>query len=235
MNAHSSEQQAKPVGGIVFFLSLLVLCFLSVFNLTVLPGLFKWERVMFKNWLFFLVGVAVGTLLAHLFIRGTPAVFIHELKHMIISNLAGNKIAGLPIYQRKSGKFAYKYSPQTAPYNAFIALAPYILPLNTIAILLAALPFFFANHNWLCITVGFGYGTDMALNLRDISPLQSDITFIRGGYKVGLLYIIAMNITIFTIIAAWVCADVQGLAYLLQKLWTWGLSLAGISQAMSNI
>lgn len=208
------------VGGIAFFASLFLLGLLGLLNLACLPTLL--DRQALGNWLYFSPALMCGALLARFLVRGHLSVFLHELKHSILANLAGNKAGKMRIRSR-SGEFAYKYSAETAPYNAFIALAPYLIPIFSFAALALSLPFFYDNQRILLLALGLGYGMDMVLNLRDISPHQPDIYLIRGGYLAGLAYIIAMNLTLFTIVAAWVCQGTNGLTQLLENLWRVGL------------
>ena len=107
----------------------------------------------------------------------------------------------------------------TARVAAFIALAPYWVPLFTVVGLpLAAL----AAPQYPLLVVGVGgllFGSDWYLNMRDFSPHQTDITGIRGGYAIGALYILAMNVTLSSIVLAWVARDLAGLLALVQNLW----------------
>lgn len=215
--ATKQETKPTPVGGLAFFSSLVVLCLLGPYNLGFLIAHLSFGVLI--NWLYFLLALFAGFFLARFTIRGHPAVFIHELKHSILSNLVGNKAQSLSV-RRSSGKFAYKYTPDTAPYNAFIALAPYILPLFALASFLIGLPFFYQTHWALVILVGLGYGMDLSLNLRDVSPYQSDLYLIRGGFRIGLLYLIAMNLTLLSILLAWVGDGRAGLIGLFTGLWS---------------
>jgi hypothetical protein len=54
--------------------------------------------------------------------------------------------------------------------------------------------------------------------MRDISPVQTDITLIRGGYSVGLLYISAWNFIIAALLFAWAFQGVEGLLALLEAV-----------------
>ncbi|RMG42814.1 MAG: hypothetical protein D6719_05325 [Candidatus Dadabacteria bacterium] len=206
----------EKIGGFAFFLSLFFLLFLAIFNLTLLPSL--WDSYAFSNILRFSAAFLVGGWAAHYLIRGRTSVFIHELKHSIVSNLAGNKAKGMKIAER-SGHFEYQYTKATEEYNAFIALAPYFFPLFTLPALGISLIFWYHNHAALVFAAGVGYGLDSLLNIRDIGPHQTDFTVIKGGFRVGLLYVVAMNTTLFTILMAWVMQEVFGLKFLLYGLW----------------
>ena len=59
---------------------------------------------------------------------------------------------------------------------------------------------------------------DCIMNARDISPHQTDFTEVRGGYPLGLVYVIAMNLTIFSYYASFVSQGIQGPKLITLKL-----------------
>jgi len=209
-------KQQKSVGGFPFFISLFALLFLGIYFITVLPSL--QDSYAYSNWFRFLAGFVLGCWGASVFIKGHISVFLHELKHSIISNLVGNRSRGMKI-RKHTGHFEYSYTQQTAEYNAFISLAPYWFPLFLIPACIIALTLWHHDHQLLVAVIGIGFGIDAVLNLRDISRVQTDITGITGGYSIGLLYIAAMNLTIFTTLAAYISQGTFGLKYLTYSLW----------------
>lgn len=215
-------------GGIAFFMSLFFLTVLTLSNIYSLPGL--WGPVALQRLVRFLAGFVVGGWFASTLIKGRHAVLIHEVKHAIISGFAGNKWKRMKV-KGDSGYFRYAYSKSTAEYNAFIALAPYWLPLFTLPALLIALPIWWHSHELVIVIVGIGYGADCILNIRDISPVQSDITHITGGFNVGLSYIVVINLAVVTILLAWVMEGVTGLTFLLFGLWKICLHIVAYYQA----
>jgi hypothetical protein len=52
------------------------------------------------------------------------------------------------------------------------------------------------------------------MNARDISPVQSDIHLIRGGFYVGLLYILSWNMLIAALAFAWALNGLLGISEL---------------------
>jgi hypothetical protein len=224
MSSRSKEPQElsrnNRVGGIAFFVSLIFLCLLATLNSLTLIAMQESGTVL--RWVAFTAAGAVGFFLAHRFSPERFAVFVHELKHSIVSNLAGNRAKRFKV-QDRSGSFTYEYTKQTAAYNAFIALAPYWFPLFSIVGIPSLVFLLSPVHPWaptvVLLLAGILWGADCSFNLRDISPVQTDITGIRGGYRVGVLYIIAMNITLFSFLAAWVSRDIEGLYLLGKALW----------------
>jgi hypothetical protein len=211
------EVDTSPVGGLPFFISLFCLLLLATVNLITLPSLI--DTRAYYNWRWFIFGVIIGAMAAGTLIQGKLKVFIHEFKHSVVSRLAGNKEKRMK-FRNRSGYYQYSYTQQTKKYNALISLAPYFLPLFTIfSLLLMFVPQLSENPNTLLLLVGIAYGGDLVLNVRDISPVQTDITEITGGYTMGLLFILAMNITIFTFLAAWVSQGLFGLKALVIVLW----------------
>jgi len=208
MGAKEKEDKTdEKVGGFAFYLSLLVLIPLGL--LVILISFSTWNLSCAQSTAVFLVGCLVGFVVGHSMIRGKLSVFLHEFKHSLISNLVGNKAKGMKI-DTNSGHFEYKYSKATSHYNAFISLAPYIVPIATIISVPIAIAFFRSDHRLMVLVVGIGYGIDILLNIRDISPIQTDITGIRGGYKIGLTYILAWNLVIFGFLASWVFHGISG-------------------------
>jgi hypothetical protein len=205
----------QRVGGFAFYLSLLALTPTSIIFLALtLPRVSKADPATLS---IFAITTILGAAFAQYGIRGHISVLIHEFKHSLVSNFAGNRHKGMEIHE-DSGHYEYTYTKLTAHYNALISLAPYIAPVFTgIALGLGAL---FLRANALLYTglVGFGFGIDLVLNLRDISPIQTDISTIRGGYWVGILYIAVWNLTILALVLAWVFQGVHGLTLLLDNL-----------------
>ncbi len=116
-----------------------------------------------------------------------------------------------------SGSLQYEYTEQTAHYNAFIALAPYILPVFTFIGTLITLALQSGNPLVPLIIIGVAYGVDLFMNARDISPIQTDISLIRGGFYVGLLYIAAWNMIILAFVLAWAFNGLAGIAALFES------------------
>lgn len=202
----------------LFFLSLL--CLLNYSALPALLDADSWPAA-----LQFMAAAFLAFWVTPFFVRGRLSVLLHELKHALLSGFAGNRARNLSLSRSGGGEFEYEYTQETAPYNAFISLAPYITPLFSLPVfivLIFALP---QQHSLAVLLVSLAYGADLRLNLRDISPRQTDITHIRGGFAVGLLYILVMNLTIFGILAAWVLKGTFGLRFLLFGLWQFVLAL----------
>ncbi len=213
---NKKEVALSKVGGFYFYLSLLALFFLSLSNIESLRALISLEAGPAIG--LFLIASILGIMGSHLFIRGSFSVLLHELKHSIVSNLSGNKSKGWTI-KKNSGEFRYEYTKDTAHMNAIIGLAPYLFPLFLIVAALVAIPLSYRSHELTIILIGFAAGVDLHLNIRDISPVQTDLTTIRGGYWVALLYITAMNFVIFTLVLSWVVAQGNGLLAMAQGLY----------------
>lgn len=205
-----SEKQ-EPVGGFAFFLSMAVLIPTGVASISL--ALSSWQMSFLPAVGSFLSGFLLGCFVAHTMIRGPLHVFIHELKHAVVSNLVGNKSKGIK-YGDEAGAFRYQYTKRTSHFNAFISLAPYCLPIATVVALVAAETTMRSEHRIAAFIVGIGYGIDTVLNSRDISPIQTDITLIRGGYHVGLAYIAAWNIAFLGVLVSWVFQGFEGVKLL---------------------
>lgn len=215
---HATEPapvESSVVGGFAFFLSLGALLPTGLLLTTL--TFFRIGSADLEATLTFVIAGIAGAVIAHLGIKGHISVLIHEFKHSLVSNLVGNKYKGMKIEQ-DSGYFQYAYTKSTAHYNAFISLAPYIVPVFTFLGTLLALTFFRHDHTFAALSVGVGYGVDLVLNIRDISPIQTDLSLIRGGYYVGLLYIIAWNLMIMGSVCAWVFHGFSGHLMMLEDI-----------------
>lgn len=203
-------------GGLAYFMSFAFLLLICGMNVYLLPLL--WDTTARSNVMKFFAGVIVGGWFAGSFIRGKHSILVHELKHAIVSGLAGNRWKKLKI-KRQSGYFQYSYTKKTRDYNAFIALAPYWLPFFTIPALLIGIPLWYGNHTAIAVIAGIGYGADLIMNLRDISPRQTDLTLITGGYGLTLLYLFTINLAVVTLLLAWIMQELFGLKFLLYGMW----------------
>lgn len=206
------------VGGIVFYTSLVCLLFLAVHNGYLLPALLFHQVQSGYRVAEFMLGAAFGCWFASMFINGHLSVLFHETKHSVFSGLVGNKAKKMKV-KKDTGSFQYTYTNATKDYNAFIALAPYWMPLFTVPTV-GAVALLVGQPSLVSLfAVGAAYGADTFMNVRDIHPKQTDILNINGGYKIGLLYIVAMNLALLTILLAWVMQGVFGLKLLLYGLW----------------
>lgn len=210
--------EQKAVGGFAFFLSLLALVLIDLSNLSAIPALKKVAHFSFS--LYFFGAFALGLVIGLFVFTQHLKVFIHELKHALLSGLVGNRWRGMMVKGR-SGHFEYAYSSRTARYNAFISLAPYWIPLFTLLFLLIASAAFGSRPTWIMAALGFGYGIDLVCNMRDVSPHQTDFSLIRGGFVVGLIYVIAINLMILSILLTYVFAQHAGLELLVVTIWNW--------------
>jgi len=203
------------VGGFAFFLSLAALLPTGLLFFTLSIAQLRSADLTLAG--IFIASCLFGAMLAQACVRGHISVLIHEFKHSLISNLVGNKFKEMRINEH-SGHVQYAYTKRTAHYNAFIALAPYIVPVFTFVATLIAIACFRGDEVGTLVIVGLAYGADLLLNIRDISPVQTDITLIRGGYSVGLLYIAAWNFLIAALLFAWAFQGVAGLLTLIEAV-----------------
>ena len=139
---------------------------------------------------------------------------VHEFEHALLSGLLGNRWKAM-VVKSDHGHFEYEYTKDTEHHNATIALAPYFFPLFTITSLSAVWLLKVQPHYVAALLVGLGYGIDITLNVRDISPAQTDFSNITGGFTVGLLYTILINITILSLLLSWVFQGMYGIKSLL--------------------
>lgn len=208
-------EASEPIGGFAFFLSLGLLLPAGLVMLSL--ALQQARGTNLQTALAFFGSLTSGALLAQNLIRGHLSVLLHEFKHSLISNLVGNKYKGMRIDEH-SGDFKYAYTKKTAHYNAFISLAPYIVPVFSFVGSLISYTAARGEALLSCVIMGICYGIDLTLNIRDISPVQTDLTDIRGGYNVGLAYILAWNLLIASIVLAWAFQGVTGITHLFGSL-----------------
>lgn len=211
----TTKSEGDRTGGFAFFLSLAALCPSGL--ILIYLAFSAVESIDTQAFAVFGAAWIMGIVLGHSIIRGHASVYIHESKHAIVSNLVGNKRKGMKI-DANSGHFTYSYTKKTAHFNALIALAPYILPVFTFLAAIVAFALFREDHLFAALVLGFGFGVDTALNVRDISPIQTDINTIKGGYGIGLLYIFSWNLVIFAVLLTWVFGGKAGLTQVLHHI-----------------
>lgn len=220
--AHKKLPKQGKIGGVPFFVSLIFMTLLSM--LLAVAALSQIVHAQPERVSAAIPGMIFGASVASLIIRGKLSVFLHELKHSILANLVGNRAKEMKV-RATYGYFLYEYTRATAKHHAFISLAPYIIPLFSIAgALLCATVI---RDQLPCVVVwSICYGIDLVLNLRDISPYQSDFNDLRGGFTTGLLYVIATNIVIGSLALAWICAGSAGVVGAVSSAWTIVMMLA---------
>ncbi len=201
----------EVVGGFAFFLSLLFL--LPTGAIFLIVALLQIRFAELSSVVLFVASLIVGVGFAHYAVKGHFSVLVHEWKHEVVSSLVGNKNKRMEV-RAHTGSLQYEYTKQTAHYNAFIALAPYILPICTFIGILLTLAVGSSNPRVPLVIIGICYGIDLLMNARDISPVQSDIHLIRGGFYVGLLYILSWNMLIAALAFAWAFNGLLGIGEL---------------------
>lgn len=201
------DTTGDPVGGIALYLSIIAFTLIAISNSWVVISLFSIESL--PRWIYFAIGILLGFAIQSLVMRGEFAVLLHEFKHLFLASVVGNKVKKLKVGDL-TGHVQYSYTKKTAHYNAMIALAPYWLPIFTVP---ACISLFtpYGRQDPMLMVIGLCYGIDLLSGCRDIGRHQTDITLIRGGYFFGIWYLVAAHLTVFTLLAAWVSAELPGL------------------------
>lgn len=213
------KEKRAAVGGISFFFSYFVLILLSFSNIYVL-GLVLSEALFF-NVVILLCGAIVGLWAAYTFFSGQISVLIHEYKHAILATLVGNKWKRLKL-EGMGGSFQYSYTKDTAQYNAFIGLAPYFLPVLTFFGCIFFIILMNKSIETALLVLGILHGAELYFNWKDASPIQTDLTDIRGGFLVGLGYVTFANIVITSLVMIAALGGTSGLSKLGEALWVLG-------------
>jgi hypothetical protein len=201
------EAKQSRHGGFSFYLSL-VIQFLLI--LIILPAVI---HIFFSKGIFqslgFLIAMLAGIACTPFIIAGKLRVFIHEWKHSFISSLAGNRARGMKI-ESETGHFEFAYTKRSAHNNAFIALAPYFVPVfSPLALALAAV--FLRDYQYLQrIIVGFFFGIDLFCNWYDVSPVQTDLSQLRGGFSIGVFFAAVSNLILLLLFLTWAAAGFEG-------------------------
>ncbi|MCB0328566.1 MAG: hypothetical protein KDD70_02850 [Bdellovibrionales bacterium] len=228
MPPKKSKTPQQVQGGMAFFASYLVLLALSCVSVKVL--IIVLLNSTLGHLLFPTIGVILGWWAGYTLFRGQPSVLLHEYKHAILATLIGNKWKKLKL-DGMSGAFHYTYTKDTAEYNAFISLAPYFLPVLTLlGLLLYAIVSYHSLEGAIIITTAF-HGAEIYFNLKDASPIQTDLTDIRGGYYSALGYIAVSNTFITSMLFIWIIGGPDGLQLWLDGLWGLGVLLVAAVRA----
>jgi hypothetical protein len=159
--APDKKNQPIKVGGIAFFSTLAALLILALSNTVGLVLLAPQADPL--RWIYFLAGLAAGWFIVRRLGPGRVGIFLHELKHRVISNLAGNREKSLKVADN-SGEFEYEYTKYTARYNALIALAPYWFPLLFVPVFVVCLLTPLRETAPALALCGLAFGIDFKLN-----------------------------------------------------------------------
>lgn len=229
MSQGKGKKTRLKLGGLAFFFSYLASLPLALAGIiTVSTILFMTDEPLL---LVTGAGFILGWWFGYTLLRGEISVLIHEYKHAIFALFVGNKWKKLKL-QGMSGAFHYAYTKDTAEYNAFISLAPYFLPVLTFIGLLFYPMIRHANEFSATLFLIAVHGAELYLQLKDATPIQTDLTDIRGGYWISLLYIIAMNICITSLLLLWILGGWDGLGLFGNELYQLGLLVVAIVRAM---
>ncbi len=210
------KDKLEKSGGLAFFLSFPAISYLN-FSLSIgVIGLYNTQDSFLFLWIF--AGIVLGFCLSPIFTRGKIYVFSHEVKHAIVASLAGNKWKRMDIQRDGGGEYQYSYTKKTAHLNAFIALAPYWFPLLTIPASLLTLSKI-AQPEILRILIGTCLTLDLIAGMKDLGPHQSDLSTIRGGPKLAMIYVLLMNMFVIMIVASWSLSGLQGLKFQAINVW----------------
>lgn len=215
---NEEKKQKASIGGVFFLVGIPCLAIVGLSSLKTLPKL--WDSYALAASARFAAGLILGIFLARIVVKGKLRVLIHEFKHSLVSGLVGNRAKSLHV-NSETGHFEYEYSSETEKYNAIIALAPYWIPLFSIIFVAIGLFKLTPSHLIWVFIVGIGYGIDLVCNFEEVSPHQTDLNTITGGFWVGLTYVLLINLTVFALLLAWVFQDLQGLKLVFYDLAVW--------------
>ncbi len=230
----SEDKPSKKVGGFAFLISIPALTLLvSGIYYVIIPRVFSINTDALA-WL--TGGCMLGLILAKPVSKGRLYVFLHEVKHAVVSSIAGNKWKKMKVGP-ETGSFEYTYYKHTAHLNAFISLAPYWFPIISIPIwILAPIKGDLVYFN---LIVGFALGLDLYMGLKDMGPHQSDLSTIRGGVKIAKLYIILMNALVVALVLIGATQGFKGFSdtflSLMVNLYKLGNLLGGLNKTVSFI
>lgn len=194
------KRHEGKVGGGFYFISVLSLSLLAAISISFLSVLIFTSAIpQLSSLRMHLVFIFIGALFG-LIIRGKLSVFIHELKHSIVSSLAGNRARGMKI-EEETGHFEYAFSKQTAHLNSFISLAPYTFPLFSIVSLIGFALLYSKEPLVARALLSTGFGIDLVQNAKDIGPHQTDFSEVRGGFLIGMIYVVSFNLVVFCLLS----------------------------------
>jgi len=229
MNAVRKVEAQKKVGGIPFFISLLMLLLIDATLSLHLP--LCWTTRAEQPALATGAGIVIGFGLAFLLLRGSFATILHEWKHAVVSTLAGNKWKKMRV-NHEEGAFEYEYSKATAIYNSFIVLAPYTFPAFLFPAALVCIGLYHSSPLASFILLGVGLGADLAAHLRETKPWQLDLQEIRGGFLISVLFVALMNMFFTLVVMTW--AFGQGAAFLSLAAFSLTLGSYGLQNLMGR-
>ena len=135
--------------------------------------------------------------------------FIHELKHFLAVILTGNRVTDFSV-KKNTGHVSYKITNNTLHLEPFIVLAPYVMPLFSAPALLACLLLQSKLQPLLSLCLGAALGIDASTNFGEVHKHQTDLTTIRGGIPLSVIFIVSSNAAWLILCAVWVWAGRNG-------------------------
>jgi hypothetical protein len=209
---------AKKFGSLAFYISIPVLLVLNTLALVSLTGLLAALGFDKLAWGVF----AQGFLLFSYFVSRDALsglrTLLHELKHTVVVMLTGNKFKSISI-GRHEGHVCYEAYRATLHLEPFVILAPYFWPLLSLPAFAACIASEFivpqAYHLLFVYLLGSAAGIDITTSLREISPHQSDLKRIFGGFIATRSFIYLANFGWTGICLLWLAGGNKGLLFAL--------------------
>ena len=193
MTETEEAEDAKVVrhGGMAFYMAYLLCMFGSCLSLSCITAF--WAEEFLTTLQSVVTGVLFGVIAGAILIRGYVKALVHEVKHLLVAVLVGNKIEGFRLGDGE-GHVTYAYTSDKRKFNAVIAIAPYVLPFFSLPVFVCLQ---FASglepkHSILILCLAFGF--DLYANFRDVSPIQTDFTGLKGGFLVGATFTVFANL-----------------------------------------
>lgn len=220
MSGHKDNVEIKKTlrrqGGIPFFMAFIFFNLLAVLSLVCTQGMLLTQALSAYSEAF--LGIVAGLAIGFICYRGYCKSFIHESKHCLAAVIVGNSIKGFSL-RNNEGHVTYEFTDSTKRFNAFIHIAPYTIPV-------LFLPFFFylifftdSNTAAQILIVSALLGFDLYCNLRDVSPVQTDLSSLVGGFATGVFFILAVHIVLIAFFFVWLIHGSVGMVSLLACGW----------------
>lgn len=220
-----AQRRFAKSGSLAFYLSIPVLgAFALLLLLTILDALSNlgsnWE-----NWKYFCYNFALACVWLISFDLLRTKVLIHELKHAVTVLLTGNRLTGIKI-AKHSGHVSYQMYMDSLHFVPFILLAPYVFPLFSGPVLIAAIILEPEHLPLMQGLLGFALAVDLTTNVRELHPQQTDLKRIFGGFLPVIFYIMEANLVWILICLLWMIEGREGFVrfggfalMIIQQIW----------------
>jgi len=207
----------RRFGSFAFYFSIPAALFIAAFLLLEVYMFLRLKGAEREGLTLFLHSFLAGTILTAQFKAERLRTLIHEIKHVVVATLTGQKVMEVRV-GRGEGHVTYEATKDTFHLEAFVMMAPYFVPLFSFPIFLCAIALESVARPAFVYALGFFYGLDLATGYKEIHTGQSDLKRIYGGYLFTRGFLFAVHLLWFSVILVWIVGGNAAFVFIAETL-----------------